>query len=73
VTVKIDVISVLDQDIIGSRSFEGSVSEKKKGGGYEVDRSGGFGGMDGPSRAAMETLENPAQLRENEVVIAGQD
>jgi hypothetical protein len=53
VTVKIDVISVLDQDIIGSRSFEGSVSEKKKGGGYEVDRAGGFGGMDGPSRAAM--------------------
>ena len=53
VTVKIDVISVLDQDIIGSRSFEGSVSEKKKDGGYELDRSGGFGGMDGPSRAAM--------------------
>ena len=53
VTVKIDVISVLDEDIIGSRSFEGSVSEKKKGGGYELDRSGGFGGMDGPSRAAM--------------------
>lgn len=53
VTIKIDVISVLQEDIIGTRSFEGSVSEKKKGGGYEIDRSGGMGGMDGPSRAAM--------------------
>lgn len=54
VTVKVDIIGVKEQDIIGSKSFAGSVSEKKAdGGGYEIDRSGGSGGMDGPTRAAM--------------------
>jgi hypothetical protein len=54
VTIKIDVISVAEQDIIGSKSFVGSVSEKKSGGvGYELDRNVGGGGMDGPTRSAM--------------------
>ena len=54
VTIKIDVIGIADQDIIGSKSFEGSVSEKKSDGtGFEFDRSAGTGGMDGPTRAAM--------------------
>jgi hypothetical protein len=54
VTVKVDIIGVKEQDIIGSKSFAGSVSEKKSdGGGYELDRSGGTGGMDGPTRTAM--------------------
>lgn len=54
VTVKIDVISVAEQDIIGSKSFVGNVSEKKSGGvGYEYDRNGGVGAMDGPTRSAM--------------------
>jgi len=54
VTIKIDVIAVAEQDIIGSKSFVGSVSEKKSGGaGYEFDRTAGTGGMDGPTRAAM--------------------
>ena len=53
-TIKIDVISVAEQDIIGSKSFVGSVSEKKSGGvGYELDRNVGVGGMDGPTRSAM--------------------
>jgi hypothetical protein len=54
VTIKIDVISVSDQDIVGSKSFVGSVSEKKSGGpGYEFDRTAGAGSMDGPTRSAM--------------------
>jgi hypothetical protein len=54
VTIKVDIIGVADQDIIGSKSFSGSISEKKtSGAGYELDRSGGAGGLDGPTRAAM--------------------
>lgn len=54
VTIKVDIIGIADQDIIGSKSFAGSVSEKKSSGaGYEIDQSGGAGGMDGPTRAAM--------------------
>jgi len=54
-TIKIDVISVSAQDIVGSRSFTGSVSEKKTGGaGYEHSSySGGLDGMDAPTRSAM--------------------
>lgn len=54
VTIKIDIIGISEQDIIGSKSFAGNVSAKKTGGfGYEMDRTAGIGGMDGPTRTAM--------------------
>lgn len=54
VSVKVDIIGIKEQDIIGSKSFVGSVSVKKSGGvGIEIDQSGGSSGMDGPTRTAM--------------------
>jgi len=54
-TVKIDVISVAEEDIVGSRSFSGSVSSKKSGGfGSQTNAySAAYGGMDAPTRAAV--------------------
>ena len=54
-TIKIDVISVAEEDIIGSRSFSGSISEKQSGGfgSKSSAYSAAYGGMDAPTRAAV--------------------
>jgi len=56
VTIKVDVISVKDQDIVASKSFSGDVNttvKKQKGVGFESSSFTGMGGMDAGTRAAM--------------------
>jgi len=57
VTMKVDIISVAADDIIGTARFEGAVREKKESspfGGYSFDTSGySGGGMNGDAKAAM--------------------
>ena len=54
VTIKLDVISVIAEDIIASRSFSGDVSSVTKNySGHEISGFSGYGGMDAGTRAAM--------------------
>ena len=57
VTIKVDIISVAADDIIGTARFEGAVREKKEStpfGGYSFDTSAySGGGMNGDAKAAM--------------------
>jgi hypothetical protein len=57
VTIKIDIISVAADDIIGTARFEGAVRQKKEStpfGGYSFDTSAyAGGGMNGDAKAAM--------------------
>ena len=56
VTVKFDVISVPEEDIVATRTFSGDVNTSKKERGYSFEMSNqsfGAGGMDAGTRAAM--------------------
>lgn len=55
VTIKFDIISIPEEDIVSTRSFSGDVNTTKEIRGYSYDTSafGAMGGMDAGTRAAM--------------------
>jgi len=55
VTLKVDIISTIEEDIIGSRTFEGAVRDEKTSSGYNwsASVSSSSGGMSAMTRGAM--------------------
>lgn len=55
VTVKVDIISTVEEDIIGSKRFDGSVRDEKTSSGYNWSSGGAVssGGMSAMTRGAM--------------------
>jgi len=51
VTIKLDIFSVKEEDLIGTQSFTGTSSKNRKGGGYDISNI--YGTSDGMVNTAM--------------------